>query len=83
LKWNSIMLQMADPIYVGDVVELRKAHPCGGVTWEVTRVGADIGVLCQTCGRRALLTRREFVRSVKKFVRRGPAPNAGEPTESA
>lgn len=72
------MLQMADPIYIGDVAEMRKPHPCGGATWEVVRVGADIGLRCQTCGRRAMLTRRDFVRGVKKFVRRGPGADVAE-----
>ena len=63
------MLQMADPFYIGDVVEMRKPHPCGGVTWEVVRVGADIGLCCQTCGRRdhahpaRFRARREEVRA--------------------
>jgi hypothetical protein len=65
------MLEVSAKIYVGDVVETRKAHPCGGNTWEVVRVGADIGMVCRTCGRRVLLSRREFARSVKKFLQRG------------
>ncbi len=70
------MLEVATPLYVGDVVQMRKPHPCGGDVWEIVRVGADIGLLCGGCGRRVLLPRRQFVRQVKKFVRRGPgAPN--------
>ncbi len=68
-------------IYVGDVVRMRKPHPCGGTDWEVVRVGADIGLVCQTCGRRVLLPRRKFVRQVKRFLRRGPG--AGEPAQEA
>ena len=44
----------------GDVVALRKPHVCGGVDWKVTRVGADIGLSCVTCGRIILLPRHEF-----------------------
>lgn len=58
-------------LYVGDVVRMRKPHPCGGDQWEVTRVGADIGIVCQTCGRRVLLPRRKFTRGVKQLVKRG------------
>ena len=36
------MIEISTPLYVGDVVEMRKVHPCGGKTWEVVRVGADI-----------------------------------------
>ena len=58
------------PFAVGDVVKLKKAHPCGGFDWTVVRLGADIGVKCQTCGRRVLLPRRELERRLKAFVAR-------------
>ncbi len=66
---------MAAPmdIRVGDVVQLRKAHPCGSDVWEVVRIGADIGVVCRGCGRRVLLDRGRFQRRVTAFVQRGPA----------
>lgn len=57
-------------IHLGDVVRLRKPHPCGGYEWQVVRVGADIGMVCQTCQRRVLLPRRDFEKRVKNFVRR-------------
>jgi hypothetical protein len=53
------------PVTPGDNVTLRKPHPCGGYTWTVTRVGADIGLRCDTCGRRVMLEREEFERRVK------------------
>ena len=52
-------------VQVGDVVRLRKPHPCGGYDWQVVRIGADIGLKCQTCDHRVLLTRREFEKRVK------------------
>ena len=61
-------------VQVGDVVRLRKPHPCGGYDWQVVRIGADIGLKCQTCHHRVLLTRREFEKRVKTFVQRAPAP---------
>jgi hypothetical protein len=45
-----------------DRVCLRKPHPCGGREWRVTRVGADIGLECITCGRRTMLPRLEVER---------------------
>jgi hypothetical protein len=57
---------------LGDVVELRKPHPCGGHTWRVERVGLDIGVECLTCGRYVLISRKKFEPRVKRFVERGP-----------
>ena len=59
---------------LGDVVRLRKVHPCGGFQWQVMRLGADIGLRCQTCGRRVLLERRTLEKRVKAFVARGEAP---------
>lgn len=57
-------------VQVGDFVRLRKPHPCGGYDWEVVRIGADIGLKCQTCQHRVLLTRHEFEKRLKTFVRR-------------
>ena len=60
--------KMTAEIKVGDVVRLRKAHPCGSDKWEVVRVGADIGLKCLKCQRRVLLERGVFERRVKEFV---------------
>ena len=57
-------------IKLGDVVRLKKVHPCGGYDWQVVRLGADIGIKCLKCGRRVLLTRSIFERRVKEFVTR-------------
>ena len=64
-------MEINEKLYVGDVVEMRKPHPCGGAVWKVVRVGADIGLICQKCGRRVLLPRRKFAHQAKRFVRRG------------
>lgn len=60
------------PLYLDDVVVLRKTHPCGGDTWRIVRLGADIGVRCGTCGRRVLIARADLERDIKRFVERGP-----------
>ncbi|NJO07477.1 MAG: DUF951 domain-containing protein [Chloroflexaceae bacterium] len=64
---------MAEPVTfeLGDVVQLRKAHPCGGDTWQVVRLGAEIGLRCETCERRVLLPRAELERRMRRFVQRG------------
>lgn len=59
-------------IVLGDVVRMRKTHPCGNDQWEVVRLGADIGVRCLGCGRRVLVPRVKFERRVRAFIRRGP-----------
>jgi len=62
---------MALDVRMGDVIEMRKAHPCGGVAWEVVRVGADIGLRCGTCDRRILMDRPTLYRRAKGMLERG------------
>jgi hypothetical protein len=57
---------------MADVLRLRKPHPCGGYEWLVVRLGADIGIKCETCGHRVLLNRRTLEKRLKSFVSRGP-----------
>jgi hypothetical protein len=58
-------------LFVGDVVRLRRTHPCGADTWLVDRLGADIGIRCRGCGRHVLLERRSLERRIVGFVERG------------
>jgi hypothetical protein len=51
---------------LGEHLRLRKQHPCGGFDWEVTRLGADIGLRCLKCGRRVLLERTVLERRLKE-----------------
>ena len=61
---------MAQEIKLGDIVRLKKVHPCGGFDWQVSRLGADIGLKCLKCGRRVLLERSVFKRRVKDILSR-------------
>jgi hypothetical protein len=58
-------------LYLGDIVRLRRRHPCGGDTWLVDRLGADIGLRCQGCDRHVLVERRTIERRLVEFVERG------------
>jgi hypothetical protein len=58
-------------LLLGDVVRLGRKHPCGGDTWLVDRLGADIGLRCQGCDRHVLMERRQLERRLVEFVRRG------------
>lgn len=58
-------------LLLGDVVRLRRNHPCGGDTWLVDRLGADIGLRCETCDRHILIERPTLERRFAAFVRRG------------
>jgi hypothetical protein len=60
-------------LLLGDVVRLRRPHPCGSDTWLVDRLGADIGLRCQGCGRHVLLERATLERRLAGFVTRGDA----------
>ncbi len=60
-------------IHLGDIVRMRKPHPCGSYEWEVVRLGTDVGIVCQKCGRRVLLERGVFNKRLKEIVRRADA----------
>ena len=62
---------MVMELKLGDVVRLKKKHPCGSYEWQVVRVGADIGIKCLKCQRRVLLERGTFERRVNAFISRG------------
>jgi hypothetical protein len=66
------------PIKVGDVVRLKKVHPCGTNEWEITKLGMDIGLTCLGCDRKVRLVRAEFDRRFRGFVRR-PGDGAEQP----
>ncbi len=68
---------------VGDRVTLAKAHPCGSLEWQVTRLGADIGLRCAGCGRRVMLERRELERRFRGFVERDAAVESEVPQAEA
>jgi hypothetical protein len=73
-------------LFLGDVVRLRRQHPCGNHEWLVDRLGADIGLRCEGCGRHVLLARPKLESRLIAFVRRGdplltaaltPSPGSG------
>ncbi|MCC7371055.1 MAG: DUF951 domain-containing protein [Chloroflexi bacterium] len=80
---------------LGDVLRLRKDHPCGSTDFEVVRLGADIGLRCVGCNRRIMLARSLLERRIERFVSRveetpldlsgfgGPAPEVVEPAEAS
>lgn len=54
---------------LGDVVELKKTHPCGSKEWEIIRLGADIKIKCCICNRIIMIARSKFEKDVKKIVK--------------
>jgi hypothetical protein len=61
---------MVIEFHSGDVLKLKKAHPCGGFEWEVERLGADIGIRCRTCRRYILVNRSILERRIKEIITR-------------
>lgn len=55
-------------ISVGDVLELKKPHPCGGKLFDVLRVGSDVRVVCKSCGRDMTLDRIKLEKAIKNLV---------------
>lgn len=54
---------------LGDIVLMKKQHPCGSSEWEIIRLGADIKIKCVGCGRLVMLPRSKFQKGVKKIVK--------------
>jgi len=67
------------PLELGDVVKMRKLHPCGADLWTVTRVGADIKLKCHGCGRVVMLERAVFDKRVKKLISHASGEPDAEP----
>ncbi|RHM57091.1 DUF951 domain-containing protein [Mitsuokella sp. AF33-22] len=61
---------MTNPTYaVGDIVRMKKAHPCGSHEWEILRTGMDFRLKCQGCGHLVMMPRTKFERLVREIVR--------------
>ena len=56
-------------IQVGDILTLKKAHPCGSRDWEVLRIGADFKLRCRGCGHEVMGARAKFEKSVRQVKR--------------
>ena len=54
-------------IQVGDIVKLKKQHPCGAHEWEVLRVGADFRLKCTGCGHQIMIPRKQLEKSVREI----------------
>ena len=63
---------MALDLKIGDQLRLKKAHPCGGYIWTVTRLGADIGLVCGSCGRYVMIARAQLARRIRQVVPSDP-----------
>ena len=55
-------------VQVGDRVEMKKPHPCGGKTFEILRVGMDFKIRCLTCGREVMAPRKKIEKNISKII---------------
>ncbi|HET6380148.1 MAG TPA: DUF951 domain-containing protein [candidate division Zixibacteria bacterium] len=63
---------------IGDLLRLRKPHPCGSRDWRVVRLGADIGLVCAGCHHRILMDRLDVERRFTGYLERGDDPTGGD-----
>ena len=54
-------------INIGDILKLKKQHPCGSKEWEVLRVGADFRIRCRGCGHQIMIARRLLEKNIKEI----------------
>lgn len=53
---------------IGDIVKMKKSHPCGSNLWEITRTGIDFGMKCKGCGHFVMIPRVKFEKAVREIV---------------
>ena len=66
-----------DELMLGDLVQMRKTHPCGSDRWTVIRVGADIKIRCMGCSRIVMMDRADFTKRMKKVLSHATEPVRG------
>ena len=55
-------------VNVGDRVEMKKPHPCGGKTFSILRIGMDFKIKCEKCGREVMAPRNKIEKNIKKIL---------------
>jgi hypothetical protein len=58
-------------VHVGDILTMKKPHPCGSREWDVVRIGADFKMRCCGCGHEVMAPRSKIERNIKKITRDG------------
>lgn len=57
---------------LGDIVKMKKQHPCGTNAWEIIRVGADVKIKCTGCNRIVMVPRNKFEKGLKEIIEKKP-----------
>ena len=71
-----------DDVFLGDIVQMRKPHPCGSDQWTVIRTGADIKIRCKGCGRIVMMDRETFFKRRKRLIERPAEDGIGKEGEN-
>ena len=61
---------MADRFEVGDIIKMKKKHPCGSFEWEILRVGADFRLKCIGCGHQIMVERKLVEKNTKEIKKK-------------
>lgn len=61
---------MADKFDVGDVIRMKKPHPCGSYEWEILRVGADFRLKCAGCGHQIMVSRKLVEKNTMQITKK-------------
>ena len=69
------------PLSVGDILELKKPHPCGGNIFRILRAASDVRIVCETCGRDRMVERIKLEKAVRRKL--DPIPEDQGNTTSA
>lgn len=59
--------RMADRFAVGDIIRMKKPHPCGTYEWEILRVGADFRLKCTGCGHQVMVPRKLVEKNTREI----------------
>lgn len=62
---------MEEKLQIGDIIKMKKQHPCGTNEWEILRVGMDFRLRCIGCDRQVMLSRKIVEKGFRGFIRRG------------
>ncbi len=68
------------PFKAGEVLRMKKQHPCGSCLWLVERAGADIGLKCLTCGHFIVMPRQKLEKAIKA-IQSSPEPGAAKESD--
>ena len=71
MRLEKTLTEVQMDIQVGDIVTMKKQHPCGEKRWQVLRIGADFKLRCLGCGHEVMGARSKFEKNIRSVERNG------------